>query len=284
MFTYKNYTAKVEVDTETKRLRGRVLNINDAVHFEGVTVEGAEQDFHRAVENYLQLCQRSGKDPEKPFSGKLPFRTTPDVHRAIHQAAALEEKSINAWMEEVLGEAAKRSLKRQAEATPLSNSVQRLLDDRGTIAALVMQVSPYLASKAPRAMARVVDALEKLLIGLSEVKPFLKGEDPQEVFWVIREIESLATLAEPSPSFGAELSRNRDPRESIRENARENARENSRENAIDLDPSHRAQSLKSVVPSSKSVHPEADLTGYETERANDQLFNSEMISKTPRNR
>ena len=202
MFTYKNYTAKVEVDTETKRLRGRVLNINDAVHFEGETVESTEQDFHRAIENYLQLCQKSGKDPEKPFSGKLPFRTTPDVHRAIHQAAALEDKSINAWMEEMLGEAAKKALKRQAEATPLSDSMQRMLDDRSTIAALVMQVSPYLASKAPRAMARVLDALEKLLIGLSEIKPFLKGEDPQEVFCVIKEVEALANTA-ASPSIGS---------------------------------------------------------------------------------
>ena len=202
MFTYKNYTAKVEVDTETKRLRGRVLNINDAVHFEGETVESTEQDFHRAIENYLQLCQKSGKDPEKPFSGKLPFRTTPDIHRAIHQAAALEDKSINAWMEEMLGEAAKRALKRQADATPLSDSVQRLLDDRGTIAALVMQVSPYLASKAPRAMARVLDALEKLLIGLSEIKPFLKGEDSQEVFCVIKEIEALASTAVPKMPSG----------------------------------------------------------------------------------
>ena len=197
MFTYKNYTAKVEVDTETKRLRGRVLNINDAVHFEGETVESTEQDFHRAIENYLQLCQKSGKDPEKPFSGKLPFRTTPDIHRTIHQAAALEDKSINAWMEEMLSEAAKRALKRQADATPLSDSMQRLLDDRGTIAALVMQVSPYLASKAPRAMARVLDALEKLLIGLSEIKPFLKGEDSQEVFCVIREVEALASTVMP---------------------------------------------------------------------------------------
>jgi predicted HicB family RNase H-like nuclease len=201
MFTYKNYTAKVEIDTETKRLRGRVLNINDAVHFEGETVESTEQNFHKAIENYLQLCQKSGKDPEKPFSGKLPFRTTPDIHRTIHQAAALEEKSINAWMEETLGEAAKRTLKRQADATPLSDSVQRLLGDRSTIAALVMQVSPYLASKAPRAMARVLDALEKLLIGLSEIKPFLKGEDSDEVISVIREIESLATFATSSSAI-----------------------------------------------------------------------------------
>jgi predicted HicB family RNase H-like nuclease len=198
MFTYKNYTAKVEVDTETKRLRGRVLNIHDAVHFEGETVESTEQEFHRAIEDYLQLCQRSGKDPEKPFSGKLPFRTTPDTHRAIHQAAALEDKSINSWMEEMLGEAAKRSLKRQAETTPLSDSMQRLLDDRGTIASLVMRVSPYLANKDPRAMAKVLDALEKLLIGISEIKQFLKGEDAQELICVIREIEVLANSVMPS--------------------------------------------------------------------------------------
>jgi predicted HicB family RNase H-like nuclease len=40
------------------------------------------------------------------FSGKLPFRTTPERHRKLFIAATTAGKSINAWMDEVLPQAA----------------------------------------------------------------------------------------------------------------------------------------------------------------------------------
>jgi len=44
------------------------------------------------------------------YSGKLPYRTTPDIHRKIYLAATKAGKSINAWMDEVLAQKVKEIL------------------------------------------------------------------------------------------------------------------------------------------------------------------------------
>jgi predicted HicB family RNase H-like nuclease len=102
LMTYKGYTAQIDVDPEAKVLAGRVLDLRDVIVFEGETVEGVEREFHTSIDDYLTWCAEEGRAPEKPYSGRLPFRTTPETHRKIALAAARAGKSINAWMEEVL--------------------------------------------------------------------------------------------------------------------------------------------------------------------------------------
>lgn len=102
MFTYKGYTAQMEVDSECDLICGRVLDIRDVITFEGKTVEEARLDFQGAIDDYLEWCEELGESPDKPFSGKLPYRTTPERHRKIHNAANLSGKSINAFMDEIL--------------------------------------------------------------------------------------------------------------------------------------------------------------------------------------
>ncbi|MFO7142578.1 toxin-antitoxin system HicB family antitoxin, partial [Arthrospira sp. PCC 8006] len=105
MLTYKGYSGHIEVDTENGILFGRVLDIKDTITFQGKTVEEASQAFRDSVDDYLEFCEELGEKPDKPFSGKLPFRTTPDLHRKIFLAAAKAGKSINGWMEEVIKDA-----------------------------------------------------------------------------------------------------------------------------------------------------------------------------------
>ena len=78
MMTYKGYSANLEVDVEVGIIFGRVLDINDndVVIFKGKTVEEARQAFNQSVDDYLAFCEDLGEEPDKPFSGKLPFRTT----------------------------------------------------------------------------------------------------------------------------------------------------------------------------------------------------------------
>ncbi len=96
------YTASIEVDVEAGILFGRVLDINDVVTFKGKTVDEARAEFYKSVDDYLTFCGDLGEEPDKPFSGKLPFRTTPENHRKIFIAAKKTGKSINAWMDEIL--------------------------------------------------------------------------------------------------------------------------------------------------------------------------------------
>lgn len=108
MMIYKGYTASIEVDVEAGILFGQVLGINDVVTFKGKTVDEVCQEFHKSVDDYLAFCAELGEEPDKPFSGKLPLRTTPENHRKIFIAAKKAGKSINAWMDEVLTVAAER--------------------------------------------------------------------------------------------------------------------------------------------------------------------------------
>jgi predicted HicB family RNase H-like nuclease len=110
MMTYKGYTASVEVDVEAGILFGRVLDINDVITFKAKTVEEARQEFQNSVDDYLAFCEDLNEEPDKPFSGKLPFRTTPEHHRKIFIAAKKSGKSINAWMDEILTDAADKAI------------------------------------------------------------------------------------------------------------------------------------------------------------------------------
>jgi predicted HicB family RNase H-like nuclease len=107
LMKYKDYVAEIQIDQKAGLLAGKVLNLKDVITFEGKTVEEVIQAFHSEVDKYLTHCEESGDVPDKPFSGHLPFRTTPERHHNIFIAARLAgAKSINAWMDETLAEAA----------------------------------------------------------------------------------------------------------------------------------------------------------------------------------
>lgn len=102
MLNYKGYIGAIEIDLASGLLLGRVLNIRDVVTFQGTTVAEAKQEFQTSVDDYLDFCAELGQEPEKPFSGKLPFRTSAEHHQLIFLAATKAGKSMNAWMDEVL--------------------------------------------------------------------------------------------------------------------------------------------------------------------------------------
>ena len=106
MLTYKGYTGHLEIDEDAEILFGRILDIRDVVTFKGRTVEEARQAFEDSVDDYLEFCQTLGQEPDRPFSGHLPLRTTPERHRKLFIAAKKAGKSMNAWMDEVLERAA----------------------------------------------------------------------------------------------------------------------------------------------------------------------------------
>jgi predicted HicB family RNase H-like nuclease len=105
---YKDYTASMVFDTEDKIIVGRVLDIDDIISFHGETIAEFESNFHAAIEDYLAASQELGSSPEKPASGKLMLRISPDIHAAAIKAAAQSGTSLNKWAEEALGKAARK--------------------------------------------------------------------------------------------------------------------------------------------------------------------------------
>ncbi len=64
--THKGYSARPEHSTEDRVFFRRRLGINDLVNFESVNVEGLEEEFHKATDDYLVFCSGIGQHPQKP--------------------------------------------------------------------------------------------------------------------------------------------------------------------------------------------------------------------------
>lgn len=193
MATYKGYTADIKVSEKEKLLSGRVLDIKDTITFYGETVEEAIQEFEKSVDAYLKFCEEMGQKPDKPFSGKLPFRTTPEVHKAIYLASTKDGKSINAWMESILKKAL--TVRRASYS-----SVSVLIEKQENLEAFLKRVSKFLIDTDPLTKENFIDALEKLLIGLEEVTPFIQdGASADTLPALVREIQVFLGAGEVSP-------------------------------------------------------------------------------------
>ncbi|TCV71403.1 putative HicB family RNase H-like nuclease [Neorhizobium sp. R1-B] len=106
VMTYKGYSARIEYDDEDGILFGQISGIRDGVGFHADSVDQLRTAFREAVDDYIETCAKVGKEPQKPYSGKMMFRVSPEIHRRAAQAAELAGKSLNEWAGEVLAKAA----------------------------------------------------------------------------------------------------------------------------------------------------------------------------------
>ena len=103
---YKGHLARIEIDADDGILIGHLAGISDIVGFHAESIGELRKAFHEAVEDYIATCAKIGKAPEKPYSGKMMFRVSPEVHASAARAAEVSGKSLNQWGEEVLRAAA----------------------------------------------------------------------------------------------------------------------------------------------------------------------------------
>jgi predicted HicB family RNase H-like nuclease len=61
---YKGYTAEIYVDVDDNLLCGYIENIKDSINFHTDKVSEIENQFHQAVDNYLEMCKHYGKEPD----------------------------------------------------------------------------------------------------------------------------------------------------------------------------------------------------------------------------
>ena len=100
--SHKGYTARVEYDERDNILVGRLLGIRGIISFHAETVAQLRSKLEKAVEDYLADCTAEGVKPEKPASGKLLLRVTPEIHGKALVAAQASGKSLNQWASELL--------------------------------------------------------------------------------------------------------------------------------------------------------------------------------------
>ena len=98
MMEYNGYIGYVAFDDEAEIFHGEVINTRDVITFQGKSVSQIKHEFQKSVDFYLDFCKRHGKKPDKPFSGKLTLRLSPDLHRRAFTAAKRSGKSLNQWV------------------------------------------------------------------------------------------------------------------------------------------------------------------------------------------
>jgi predicted HicB family RNase H-like nuclease len=96
MLEYRGYLGVVEADEGA--FVGRVAGLRDAVTFEGVTRDDVEAAFRASVDDYLAFCAERGEPPDRPYSGKIPLRVDPELHRRPAAQAQAASISLNQWI------------------------------------------------------------------------------------------------------------------------------------------------------------------------------------------
>ena len=62
---YKGYIGSVEFSEEDSLFYGKVMGIRALISYEGENAHDLVEDFHSAVDAYLDLCAEQGIEPEK---------------------------------------------------------------------------------------------------------------------------------------------------------------------------------------------------------------------------
>jgi predicted HicB family RNase H-like nuclease len=100
--SYKDYQGSVEFSDEDNLFFGRLIGINDRILFEGDSVETLRNNFQEAVEDYLEICKKMGKNPEKKYKGTFNVRISPSLHRNLALYSASHGKTLNSAVEEAI--------------------------------------------------------------------------------------------------------------------------------------------------------------------------------------
>ena len=105
MMSYKGYIARIEYSDEDAAFVGHIAGIRDVVGFHGESVNELRSAFEEAVDDYLETCEKLGRPPQKPYSGKLLLRVDPGIHARAAALAEAQGRSLNAWAQDVLRQA-----------------------------------------------------------------------------------------------------------------------------------------------------------------------------------
>lgn len=100
--TYNGYAARIEYSDEDACFIGHIAGIRDIVGFHADSVKELRAAFVEAVDDYLAACEKAGRAPQKPYSGKLMLRVPPEVHAHAAMMAKAHGMSLNQWAADAL--------------------------------------------------------------------------------------------------------------------------------------------------------------------------------------
>lgn len=95
---YKDYYAKIEYSSEDDIFFGIIIGIDDSISFEGNNVTELKTAFREAVDDYLGMCQKIGKEPQKYYKGSFNVRISLEIYRKADLLAKSKKISLNKFV------------------------------------------------------------------------------------------------------------------------------------------------------------------------------------------
>lgn len=102
VMTYKGYDGLIQYSEEDHLFFGIVQGISDKIMFEGTSVDDLEKDFHASVDDYLEFCEKIGKNPDRVYRGSFNVRISPELHKKACVQAGRRGISLNQFVEEAI--------------------------------------------------------------------------------------------------------------------------------------------------------------------------------------
>jgi len=95
---YNGYIGTIEYSQEDKCFFGKLDMINDLVTFEADNALELENNFKNAVDEYIETCNKLGREPQKAFKGVFNVRTGSQLHMAAVRNALKMGVSLNSYV------------------------------------------------------------------------------------------------------------------------------------------------------------------------------------------
>lgn len=99
---YKGYLGSVEFSEEDGIFYGKVMGIRSLISYEGENAKDLLDDFHGAIDDYLETCKSEGKELEVAYKGSFNIRISPDLHKRLVIYTTTHQMSLNRYIEETL--------------------------------------------------------------------------------------------------------------------------------------------------------------------------------------
>ncbi len=100
LIEYKGYVGSVEFSQEDELFYGKVQGIRALISYQGTDATELIEDFHAAVDDYLELCEKEGKEPEKAYKGSFNIRISPELHKKIAIYVMEHNITLNSFVEQ----------------------------------------------------------------------------------------------------------------------------------------------------------------------------------------
>jgi predicted HicB family RNase H-like nuclease len=99
---YKGFLGTVEYSATDDLLYGKVIGVKSLISYDGESVQTLKEDFEEAVDDYLEMCEERGVEPEKTYKGTFNVRVSPELHQTLALYSASHHQSMNATVEEAI--------------------------------------------------------------------------------------------------------------------------------------------------------------------------------------